>query len=168
MRRTHAHISAKDARGTMASLPAAGVTTTGQRTLHFTQGAIMKKQLAIVAAALATLTVGIARADDGQRPLTREEVVASVMAARQSGELAVLNAGGTWSPPAPTSTLTREKVVADVLAARESGELAVLNAGGTYTPPSAAAAPVAREKVISDFFSARQQASDALALEHSL
>ena len=55
-----------------------------------------------------------------------------------------------------------------MLAAQKSGELAVLMAGGVYTAPSAAAPPASREKVISDYLSAHQQASDALALEHSL
>jgi len=128
----------------------------------------MKKQLAIAAAAVATLTVGIARADDGTRQLTREEVVASVMAARASGELEALNAGGSWNPAPAQSTLTRDQVAAGVIAARQSGELEVLNAGGSYTPPAAAAAPVTREKVIADFLAAQQHANDALALEHSL
>jgi hypothetical protein len=133
----------------------------------------MKKQLIVAASAFATLcaiSVG-ARADDQSRPLTREEVVAQVMAARQSGELAVLNAGGTWSPPQaaaqPTTQLTRDQVAAIVLAARQSGELAVIEAGGTPASASSPPATVDREQVISEFMKTRQ-VSNALALEHSL
>ena len=131
----------------------------------------MKKSLALIAAALATLTVGVARADDGSQPLTRDQVVADVMAARQSGELAALNAGSTWSAPAakPAPQLTRDQVAAAVLEARKSGELAVLNAGGAWTPPAANAAPaVSRDKVVNDFLATQHQPSDAAALEHSL
>ena len=129
----------------------------------------MKKQIILAASALATLCVmsAGARADDQSRPLTREEVVAQVMAARQSGELAVLNAGGTWNADQPTRQLTREEVVASVLAARQSGELAIIETGGSWSPPTPAPAAVDRDQVISEFMKTRQ-VSDALALEHSL
>jgi hypothetical protein len=130
----------------------------------------MKKQLIVAASTLAVLCVmsAGARADDQNRPLTREEVVAQVMAARQSGELAVLNAGGTWTPPQAAKPLTRDEVVANVMAARQSGELAVVETGGTWSPPAATPAPAAdRDQVISEFMKTREH-SDALAVEHSL
>jgi hypothetical protein len=130
----------------------------------------MKTRLIVAAttvACLSTLCATAARADDADRPLTRDEVVAQVLAARQSGELAALNAGGTWTASQQASaTLSRDKVIADTLAARQSGELAVLNAGGTWTGSTSTAA-LSREKVISEFMATRQ-VSDAQALEHSL
>lgn len=130
----------------------------------------MKKHLTLIAAALATLTVGAARADDGNRPLTREEVVASVMAARQSGELAALNAGGSWTAPTTKAApqMTRDQVAASVLEARKTGELAALNAGGSWTPPNASTTPISRDKVVNDFLASQHQPSDASAVEHSL
>jgi len=129
----------------------------------------MKKSMLIAAttvACLSTLCATLARADDSARPLTREEVVAQTLAARQSGELAVLNAGGTWTPAAAPAPLTREEVVAQTLAARQSGELAVLNAGGSWTAKTAEA-PKTRDEVIHEFMLSHQS-SDSLALEHSL
>jgi len=129
----------------------------------------MKKSMLIAAttvACLSTLCATLARADDSARPLTREEVVAQTLAARQSGELAVLNAGGTWAPAAAPAPLTREEVVAQTLAARQSGELAVLNAGGSWTAKTAEA-PKTRDEVIHEFMLSHQS-SDSLALEHSL
>lgn len=119
---------------------------------------------AAVATALATLSIG-ARADE-QRPLTRDEVVAQVLAARQSGELLVLESGGSWNAGAKAAPLTREQVVADVMAARQSGELLVIESGGLVSHD--VAAPVSREQVIADFMKARQAPPDALAMENSL
>ncbi|MES1162107.1 MAG: DUF4148 domain-containing protein [Rhizobacter sp.] len=129
----------------------------------------MKKSLLIAAtsvACLSTLCATLARADEPSRPLTREEVVAQTLAARQSGELAVLNAGGSWSGAPAAAPLTREQVVAATLAARQSGELAVLNAGGSWTAKTADA-PMTRDEVIHQFMLSHQS-SDALAMEHSL
>lgn len=129
----------------------------------------MKKTLFIAAttvACLSTLCATLARADDTARPLTREEVVAQTLAARQSGELAVLNAGGTWNRAASPAPLTREEVVAQTLAARQSGELSVLNAGGSWTAKTAEA-PKTRDEVIHEFM-ASHQSSDALSMENSL
>lgn len=129
----------------------------------------MKTRLLLAATTVAcfsTLCATAARADDADRPLTREEVVAQVMAARQSGELATLNAGGVWSASQQArAPMTREQVVADTLAARQSGELAVLNAGGAWTAKNPAPS-LTREQVISNFLA--HQSSDALAMEHSL
>ena len=130
----------------------------------------MNKHIAIAAAAATVFVAGVARADDSsQRPLTREEVVASVLAARQSGELAVTNAGGTWSGSARAAApSSRDEVVAGVLAARQSGELAVTNAGGTWSPPAQAAKPgPSRDQVIQELMNARH-ASNALAIEQSI
>ena len=121
-----------------------------------------------VAAVLCTLSFAARADDDTSRPLTREEVVAQVLAARQSGELAVLETGGTWTPPQqPAATASRDDVVANVLSARQSGELAVLETGGTWSREAEAPAPVSREQVINEFLKTRQ-VSDALAMEHSL
>ena len=130
----------------------------------------MKKTLVLAAAAVASLTVGIARADDA-RQLTREEVVASVMAARQSGELATLNAGGTWTPKTATTApaLSRDQVNASVMAARQSGELAAINAVGTWTAPTKTPAPaVTRDQVVHEYMAAHAQPTDNSAIEHSL
>ena len=130
----------------------------------------MKTRLLLAATTVAcfsTLCATAARADDGDRQLTREEVIAQVMAARQSGELAVLNAGGVWNGASQArAPMSRDQVVADTLSARQSGELAVLNAGGSWTAKSAAPS-LTREQVISSYM-ASQHPSDALAMEHSL
>ena len=129
----------------------------------------MKKHFGLTAAGIAALCLLSsfnARADDQNRPLTREEVVAQVLAARQSGELLVLESGGTWTAPQPQATVSREQVVADVLAARQSGELAAIETGSTWSR-EATPAPVSREQVIADFMKTRT-VSDALALEQSL
>lgn len=129
----------------------------------------MKKSMLIAAttvACLPTLCATLARADDSARPLTREEVVAQTLAARQSGELAVLNAGGSWAAAATPAPVTREQVVAATLAARQSGELAVLNAGGSWAAKTADA-PMTRDEVIHQLMLSHQS-SDALAMEHSL
>ena len=81
---------------------------------------MMKKQLALTAAIAAALcTLSIAARADEQRPLTRDEVVAQVLAARQSGDLYVIESGGVVShevaPP-----VSREKVVAEFMKARQA------------------------------------------------
>jgi len=128
----------------------------------------MKKQILIAATSLvALMSVGVARADDdSSRPLTREEVVAQTLAARQSGELATLEAGGVWSKGQPESTKSRDEVVQETLAARQSGELAAIETGAAAWKP--APAEVSRDKVINDLMSARHAPSDQLAIEHSI
>jgi len=129
----------------------------------------MKKHLGLAAAsiaALCSLSPVAARADDQNRPLTREEVVAQVLAARQSGELLTLETGGVWTPSQPQAAVSRDQVVADVLAARQSGELAAIETGGSVSR-EATTAPVSREQVITEFLKTRT-VSDALAMENSL
>jgi len=127
---------------------------------------MMKKQLALTAAIAAALcTLSIAARADEQRPLTREEVVAQVLAARQSGELYVIESGGTVSHET-AAPVSREKVLAELMAARQSGELYVIESGGLVSHE--VAAPVSREKVIAEFLKTRQAPPDALAMENSL
>jgi len=129
----------------------------------------MKKHLGLLAAsiaALCSLSPLAARADDQSRPLTREEVVAQVLAARQSGELLTLETGGVWAPSQPQAAMSRDQIVADVLAARQSGELAAIETGASVSH-EATTAPVSREQVIADFLKTRT-VSDALAMEQSL
>ena len=127
---------------------------------------MMKKQLALTAAIAAALcTLSIAARADEQRPLTRDEVVAQVLAARQSGELYVIESGGAVSHEA-AAPVTREQVIADLMAARQSGELYVIESGGSVSHE--VAAPVSREKIVAEFLKARAAPPDALAMENSL
>ena len=127
---------------------------------------MMNKQLALTAAIAAALcTLSIAARADEQRPLTRDEVVAQVLAARQSGELYVIESGGIVTHEA-AAPVTREQVLADLMAARQSGELYVIESGGLVAHE--VAPPVSREKVVADFMKARQAPPDALAMENSL
>ena len=132
----------------------------------------MKKHVGLAAASIAALCLlssFAARADDQTRPLTREEVIAQVLAARQSGELVAIESGSTWKAPEapqPAAEVSRDKIVADVLAARQSGELVAIESGGSWSHETQPA-PVSREKVIADFMKTRA-VSDALAMENSL
>ncbi len=127
---------------------------------------MMKKQLALTAALAAALcTLSIAARADEQRPLTRDEVVAQVLAARQSGDLYVIESGGLVSHEV-AAPVSREQVLADLMAARQNGELYVIESGGVVSHE--VAPPVSREKVVADFMKARQAPPDALAMENSL
>ncbi|MBS0446859.1 MAG: DUF4148 domain-containing protein [Proteobacteria bacterium] len=129
----------------------------------------MTKQVLIAAATFAALlSTGVARADDASRPLTRDEVVAQTLAARQSGELAVLETGGVWTANQQPSALSRDQVVADTLAARQSGELAAIETGAAWNGNTPAAEPASRDKVVNDMMTARHAPSDQLAIEHSI
>ncbi len=130
----------------------------------------MKKQVLIAAASLAALmSAGVARADDSaSRPLTRDEVVAQTLAARDSGELAALETGGTWTKSQAQTARSRDEVVAETMAARQSGELAAIETGAAWSGAKPAPAAASRDKVINDFMAARQAPSDQLAIEHSI
>ena len=131
----------------------------------------MKQHIVLSAStlALACALSTTARADESEHQLTREEVVAQTLAARDSGELAVTNAGGSWSAPQKAAApMTREQVVAATLAARDSGELAVTNTGGSWSGATQAPPPASREQVVGDFMKSRQGPSDASAVEHSI
>ena len=85
----------------------------------------MKKSMLIVAttvACLSTLCATLVRADDSARPLTREEVVAQTLAARQSGELAVLNAGGSWTAKTAEAPKTRDEVIHEFMLSHQSSD----------------------------------------------
>lgn len=161
-----------DRQGLVTNIETATPTETGVPFPSHTHGVIMKKHIALAAftfTTLAALSAGAARADEADRPLTREEVVAQVMAARQSGELATLNAGGVWSGSQAESKLSRDEVAAQVLEARKTGELAALSAGGTWSAPSQTAQkPLTRDEVAAEVLHARQQQGDALSIEHSI
>lgn len=88
----------------------------------------MKKLSQLAAAvALGLGAVGAATADESAGPKSRAEVVAELMAAIQSGELAGMNGedSGSFymSQKATRSTVSRRQVLADVVAARRSGSL---------------------------------------------
>lgn len=119
---------------------------------------------AAIAAALCTLSIS-ARADE-EHQLTREEVVAQVLAARQSGELLVIESGGSPWSAAKVTPLTREQVVAEVMAARQNGDLLIIESGGTVNHE--VAKPTLREKIIAEFMKSREAPSNALAMENSL
>jgi hypothetical protein len=131
----------------------------------------MNRHIAIAAAAVVAvgaLGVATARAEDNaERSLTREEVIANVLEARRTGELAALESGGTWTAPQTAPPLTREAVVDSVMKARASGELAAIETGVAWSAPTPAPA-LTREQVIQDYRSAHQHSSDALTMERSL
>jgi hypothetical protein len=77
-------------------------------------------------------------AEDG--PLTREQVIASVLQARADGTLLPINDKGVIRAKAAPSSLTREQVQASVLQARADGSLLPINDKGVIRAKAAPSA----------------------------
>lgn len=140
-----------------------------------------KQSLACTAVALLALSMN-ARADD-QRAVSRDDVAAQVVAARQSGELTLIERGDKVASPvesgaperAGAPAQSRTQVNADLSAARRSGDLAVIERGDKAEPIERAemqqrhpmGAPLSRDDVVSAFNQARSAPPDALGVENA-
>ncbi|MCX2862551.1 DUF4148 domain-containing protein [Paucibacter sp. PLA-PC-4] len=119
--------------------------------------------------ALSTLLSAGAAMADG---LSRDEVVAELVRARNAGELTALQSEsygysgyGGYGQAAATSSLSREAVIADLRRAQQSGELARRDAE-SYGP---SVAPIASSKTRTQVLAELQAARDSgeLALLNS-
>jgi hypothetical protein len=117
----------------------------------------VKQLFALSALALAT---GAVLAQEA--PVTRAEVVQSVLAARAAGTLIPAGQGVTPGYPragAPVSSLTRAQVKSDVAQARADGELVPAGNGTlgdeTYARAVAAPSTLARDQVKDEVLQAR-------------
>ena len=81
----------------------------------------------LVALSAIVFAVGTVMANDtpaNARPLTRAEVIQSVLAARAAGQLLPAGEAADWAPRIEaTSSTSRAEVKRDVIAARDAGQL---------------------------------------------
>jgi len=122
------------------------------------------KKLTVIA--LSLLTAGAAMAQG----LSREQVVAELVRARASGELAAMNsedpsAFGRLGVQAGASKLGRDAVVAELKRARAAGELAGLDSETDTIPQVATVSTKTRAEVLAELQRAR--ASGELELLNS-
>jgi hypothetical protein len=120
---------------------------------HPTVKELIMKKLSVIA--LSLLAAGAAMAQG----LTREQVIADLVKARNSGELAVLNsenpdAFGRIGLNTATTGLSREAVVAELQRARASGELEAQRSE-SYAPRIPATSTRTRAEVLAELQRAR-------------
>ncbi|UXH79065.1 DUF4148 domain-containing protein [Roseateles amylovorans] len=105
---------------------------------------------------------GVAAAQASDKPLTREQVVAQLQAARASGELArVQSENGSFSPiEIGSSRVSRAQVIEELKRSQASGEIdAAFRDSHAYPAPlvtKSASSPVTREQVKAELERARK------------